>query len=928
VKGDGVTDPAEGLRKVLGLERSRKFADTAVVGGLDRYLLRFAQDHELPPSHRFSQVLQSLPPGGYRALHPVQRQRVVEELLALAPEIGNRKSEIGGQSEGEVASDRERGRVLEFPRERPGAEIGDRKSESGDRDGSPHPPAPFERPQDRPSPGRGEATDGDGDAPEGAGLRARTAATPAPAVIGRLDSPVTVFKGVSKVTAGRLKRLRVETVEDFLFHFPVRYEDYPPAQPISRLRPGTYQTIIGEVFSAGESVVGQRKRVGEAIVSDGSGSIRLLWWSGPWKAKQLREGMRVAFSGKITAYRNRLQMENPEEGDPRDPALRSRRVVPVYRSTDRLDQRTILALKRQAVESFAHKLPERLPEGLRERLHLPPAPEAMRAVHLPDSAASAEAGSRRFAFEELLAVELGVVKRRREWQTSGAAPELGMPEAVREGFVGSLPFGLTGAQRKAIDTILGEIAGSIPMTRLLEGDVGSGKTVVAATALLAAVANGTQGAIMAPTEILAEQHFKTFARLMGAEIGDRKAENGDGATENGKRKTEDGDEPLGAGAPSHRSGEEIEGIWFQETGPGYITLRPPYLDGPISVALLRGSLRAGEKAAVRDSIARGEVDIAVGTHALIQGDVEFQKLGLVVVDEQHRFGVEQRAALREKGGTPHVLVMTATPIPRTLALTVYGDLDITVLDEVPPGRPETKTYRVPPRQRESAYKFVRTKVAEGRQAYVICPLVEESETIETKAAVQEYERLSRDVFPDLRLGLLHGRMSPAEKDATMRAFRDHELDVLVSTAVVEVGIDVPNATVILIEGADRFGLTQLHQFRGRVRRGELQSYCLLLFDTPSEEGEKRLEIMETTTDGFKLAEADLEMRGPGEYFGTRQSGLPDLRVAKLTDTKLIALAKDEAEGILDEDPELERPEHAGLREQVRKLWDRLTSEVS
>jgi ATP-dependent DNA helicase RecG len=372
----------------------------------------------------------------------------------------------------------------------------------------------------------------------------------------------------------------------------------------------------------------------------------------------------------------------------------------------------------------------------------------------------------------------------------------------------------------------------------------------------------------------------------------------------------------------------MEGVWFQESGPGFVTLRPPYLDRPINVALLRGSLKAGEKSTVRDAIARGDVDIAVGTHALIQGDVEFSKLALAVVDEQHRFGVQQRAALREKGGTPHVLVMTATPIPRTLALTVYGDLDITVLDEMPPGRPVTKTYQVPPRQRESAYKFVRTKVDEGRQAYVICPLVEESETIETKAAVQEYERLSRDVFPDLRLGLLHGRMSPAEKDATMRAFRDHELDVLVSTAVVEVGIDVPNATLILIEGADRFGLTQLHQFRGRVRRGELQSYCLLLYDNPSEDGEKRLEIMESTTDGFKLAEFDLEMRGPGEYFGTRQSGLPDLRVAKLTDTKLIALAKEEAERILDEDPELERPEHSALGEQVRKLWDRLTSEVS
>jgi ATP-dependent DNA helicase RecG len=736
-------------------------------------------------------------------------------------------------------------------------------------------------------------------APRETARQARAATVPT--VIGRLDSPVTVLKGVSKGMAGKLKRLNIETVDDFLFHFPSRYDEYPPATAMDRLRPGEHQTIIGHVWSSGPSVIGGRKKVTEAIVNDGTGSIRVIWWSGPWVARKLYDGMKVAFSGKVTAYRGRLQMENPEFGDPKDESLRTRRVVPVYPSTKNLEQRDILSLKEQAVRSFAGKLPEMLPESLRTRLGLPPSAEAMREVHLPASRETAEEATRRFALEELLIVELGVVKRRREWQTSGAAPVLAIAGELREGFVRSLPFEMTFGQLRAIDVILGDIGRDVPMARLLEGDVGSGKTVVAATALVGAVASGYQGAIMAPTEILAEQHFKTFVRLLGAEIGNRKAENANG---------------------------EIEGVWFQEGGPGYLTLRPPYLDRPVNVALLRGSLKAAEKSAVRDAIASGQVDIAVGTHALIQGDVEFSRLGLVVVDEQHRFGVEQRAALREKGGTPHVLVMTATPIPRTLALTVYGDLDITVLDEMPPGRPETKTYRVPPRQRESAYKFVRDKVAEGRQAYIICPLVEESESIQTKAAVQEYERLARDVFPDLRLGLLHGRMTPAEKDTTMRAFRDGELDILVSTAVVEVGIDVPNATVILIEGADRFGLTQLHQFRGRVRRSELPSWCLLLHDELSEEGEKRLHIVETTRDGFKLAEADLEMRGPGEYFGTRQSGLPDLRVAKLTDTKLIALAKDEATAMLDADPELERPEHAALGERVRALWDRLSAEVS
>ncbi|MBI2912318.1 MAG: ATP-dependent DNA helicase RecG, partial [Chloroflexi bacterium] len=404
-----------------------------------------------------------------------------------------------------------------------------------------------------------------------------------------------------------------------------------------------------------------------------------------------------------------------------------------------------------------------------------------------------------------------------------------------------------------------------------------------------------QGAIMAPTEILAEQHFRTFNLLL-----------------------EPGSKGEGPGGP-----------WFQAAGPGYVALQPPYMQRPLRVALLTGSLKASEKAAAQGAIARGDVDIAIGTHALIQGEVEFERLGLAVVDEQHRFGVVQRAALREKsGGAAHVLVMTATPIPRTLALTVYGDLDLTVLDEMPPGRPPVKTYRLRPDQREQAYDFLRKKVAEGRQAYVICPLVEESEAVAAKAAVQEYEQLSKEVFPDLRLGLLHGRVTPAEKEATMRAFRDGELDVLVSTAVVEVGIDVPNATAMLVEGADRFGLAQLHQFRGRVRRSSEQAYCLLLSENPSPDVQERLRIMETVHDGFKLAEEDLRLRGPGEYFGTRQSGMPDLKVAKLTDVALIEKARAEATRLLADDPELAKPEHAGLRARVAELWGRISAEVS
>jgi ATP-dependent DNA helicase RecG len=389
--------------------------------------------------------------------------------------------------------------------------------------------------------------------------------------------------------------------------------------------------------------------------------------------------------------------------------------------------------------------------------------------------------------------------------------------------------------------------------------------------------------MMAPTEILAEQHYRTICALLG-----------------------DGRQPI------------LDSGVFQ----------PPYLEKPLRVALLIGSLRGREKAAAQEAIASGEVDIAIGTHALIQEEVAFPRLGLVVVDEQHRFGVMQRAALRAKGQCPHVLVMTATPIPRTLALTVYGDLDLSLIDEMPPGRKVVKTIRALPHERDEVYEFVREEVAKGRQAYIICPLVEESEAIAAKAAVQEYEHLARDVFRNLRLGLVHGRLPSAAREAEMRAFRDGDLDILVSTAVVEVGIDVPNATAMLVEGADRFGLSQLHQFRGRVGRGEHQSYCILLAENPSQEAQERLSLMESIYDGFRLAEEDLRLRGPGEYFGTRQTGMPDLKVARLSDIDLIERARAEAARLLEADPSLARPEHRLLERQVAHLWERVTAEVS
>jgi ATP-dependent DNA helicase RecG len=466
---------------------------------------------------------------------------------------------------------------------------------------------------------------------------------------------------------------------------------------------------------------------------------------------------------------------------------------------------------------------------------------------------------------------MGLLAKRQEWR-EGQGYALNVDPGFVEPFLSSLPFGLTMAQRKALGEIWGDLSQPKPMCRLLQGEVGSGKTVVATTAMLLAVANGLQAALMAPTEVLAEQHFENICHLLGG--------------------------------------------WDGEA----LHTFPSLLPRSITVGLLIGGLKEREKQGLQQRIGEGEVDIVVGTHALIQSGVEFSRLGLAVVDEQHRFGVMQRAALRQKGVSPHVLVMSATPIPRTLALTIYGDLDLSVIDQLPPGRQEVKTRWLSPGERESAYQFVRKQVEAGRQAFVICPLIEESEAIEAKAAVTEYERLSQRVFPELRLGLLHGRLSTSEKEKAMRRFRSGEFDILVSTPVVEVGIDVPNATVMLVEGADRFGLAQLHQFRGRVGRGQHQSYCLLLAENPSLEARERLGIIERTQDGFALAEEDLRLRGPGEFFGTRQSGLPDLKMARLSDVELLELARSEAMCLFESDPGLEKLEHKLLAEEVARLW--------
>jgi ATP-dependent DNA helicase RecG len=531
-------------------------------------------------------------------------------------------------------------------------------------------------------------------------------------------------------------------------------------------------------------------------------------------------------------------------------------------------------IQKQVAHDWAKYTPDPMPVSIRQRRGFYTLPYTLKQAHFPDSQDTLHNARQRLVFDELFLLQLGMLGLRRDWQT---APGLPVPynEQALTDFTSALPFELTGAQKRVVDEILNDMALDVPMNRLLQGDVGAGKTVIAAAAMVAAVRGGLQAALMAPTEILAEQHYQGLSSLLGK---------------------------LG-----------------------------------IRVSLLTGSATESQRVTLYEELTDGTTEVIIGTQTLIQDKVNFKNLGLVVIDEQHRFGVEQRKALRDKGAVtegvisangsspsepnPHLLVMSATPIPRSLALSLYGDLDLSILDEMPPGRQEIKTRWLRPSERERAYSFVRSQVESGRQAFIICPLVEESDKIDAKSAVVEHERLQKEIFPDLKLDLLHGRMKPSEKEDVMRRFYAAETDILVSTSVIEVGIDVPNSTIMVIEGANRFGLAQLHQFRGRVGRGEHQSYCLLLAESVSSDAEQRLEALEKTNDGFMLAEKDLEIRGPGQFFGQRQSGLPELQLASLLDMKMLEMAREEAQALFEIDPLLERPEHALLHEQVAQFWE-------
>ena len=702
-----------------------------------------------------------------------------------------------------------------------------------------------------------------------------------------LDTALADVKGVAKQTLPRLKRLGLQKVEDLVYHFPHRHNDFSQVSKVSELSLGEDHTVIVSVWEASQTRQGFKRGSTQAVLGDDTGNVRAIWFNQPYLANSFKPGTTLVISGKVNVFRGSFVFESPEYEVLRgqEELMHTGRLVPVYPTVEGLPHRTIRRVVKRALDSSLSLVVDFLPEDTRHRAGLMGLQNAIAQAHYPDAEADWTSARRRLAFDELFLPQLAVIRRKKEWQQDDEGIPLDTGASAVGGFLDALPFNLTGAQSRVLDEIMADLAQGRPMSRLLQGDVGSGKTVVAAAALLLAVVNGRQGALIAPTEILAEQHFLTLVELLSRGGG-------------------------GDRQPSSAS--------FEVQGMGR----------PLTIGLLVGSMTRKAKNEMHTRIRDGDIDVAVGTHALLQEGVDIPRLAVAVVDEQHRFGVMQRASMREKGERPHLLAMSATPIPRSLALTLYGELDISTIDEMPAGRQRIRTRWLEPDLRPTAYAFIDKQVEQGRQAFIVCPLIEDSEAVQARAATEEYERLSANVFPHLSLGLLHGRMALREKEEVMARFKAGEVQVLVATPVVEVGIDIPNASVMLIDGADRFGLAQLHQLRGRVGRGMHESYCILLAESPGEDARERMKLVERSGDGFELAEADLDLRGPGDYLGTRQSGLPSLKMARLSDQDILAAARTEATRVLDADPDLESEPNALLAQRLAQETADLPGEIS
>lgn len=693
-----------------------------------------------------------------------------------------------------------------------------------------------------------------------------------------LQSSLTILHGIGDVKKDLYVSLGVHKIEDLLYYFPRRYVDYSTLKTINRIEYDEELTIIATVQSLLTTPIRRRNQARvEVVVSDGTGFLRLVFFRSLKYVQSFenhfRRGTQLVISGKVSMYLGRKQMNDPAF-EPLDAAhLNTNRITPVYPLTAGLSQKDVRNAVNSALRFYVTRIQDHLPHELKRAVGLIDLPVALHQVHYPDSFDLLRSAQDRLAFDEIFYLQLGVQQQKQSWQAIPAAryeitdDQVGM-------ITSALPFELTGAQKKVITEIRSDLSSGRPMNRLIQGDVGSGKTIVAAIACATVNTHGGQAALMAPTSILAEQHYQSMLKNLA----------GDGSN----------NLPL--------KSEEIR--------------------------LLTGDSSTQERELIAQGCQNGTIKLLIGTHALIEEPVAFTNLQLAIIDEQHRFGIAQRAALRSKGENPHLLVMSATPIPRSLALTLFGDLDISIIDEMPAGRKPVDTRIIHPFAREKAYQLINKEIQNGHQAFIIYPLIDKGDDEDQKAAVNEHAYLQKEVFTNFKLGLLHGRMPPDEKERIMRDFREGKHEILVSTTVIEVGVDVPNATVMLIEGANRFGLAQLHQLRGRVGRGGDTAYCLLIPENEDSLENERLAVMTETTDGFVLAEKDLEQRGPGDFIGYRQSGYADLRMASLSDIHLIEKARNSAQEILRDDPLLEKPEHQLIAAKLSELWNTETGDIS
>jgi len=693
-----------------------------------------------------------------------------------------------------------------------------------------------------------------------------------------LKAPLTILQNIGDAKSNLFHSLGIHKIQDLLYYFPRRYVDYSTLKTINRIEYDDELTIIATVQSMMTTPIRRKNQARvEVVVSDGTGFLRLVFFRSLKYIQSFenhfRRGTQLVISGKVTMYLGRKQMNDPAFETLDQSHLNTNRITPVYPLTAGLTQKDLRTAVNSALRFNITRIQDYLPIEIKKPAGLIDLPVALHQVHYPDSFDLLRSARDRLAFDEIFFLQLGVQQQKQNWQSIPACQYEISDEQVGK-ITAPLPFSLTGAQHKVISEIREDLSSGRPMNRLLQGDVGSGKTIVAAITSAAVNIHDGQTAFMAPTSILAEQHYQSLVNILTAEP--------------------DGDLPL------HKN----------------------------EIRLLTGDTSSQNREEIDLGCQDGTIKLLIGTHALIEDPIRFKNLQLAIIDEQHRFGITQRSALRQKGENPHLLVMSATPIPRSLALTLFGDLDISIIDEMPPGRKPVDTQIIHPFARDKAYQLIRTEIQKGHQAFIIYPLIEKGDDEDQKAAVDEHGYLQKEVFTDLKLGLLHGRMPADEKELVMKDFRERKYDILVSTTVIEVGVDIPNATVMLIEGANRFGLAQLHQLRGRVGRGGDNAFCLLIPETEDSIENERLTVMTETTDGFVLAEKDLEQRGPGDFIGYRQSGYADLRMASLSDIRLIEKARHYAQELLKDDPLLEKPEHQMISTKLTELWSTEASDIS